>query len=549
MPMFMPTMADLAASRSLARHTAAVRFAVPLLVVAILLTISPRAHASAGLHIDELANQDWLALNFIWPEVTGYDWSVSERDLVIRFPSAIPGAFANGLSADAESWVEFMSLGYDSILIRMKPGIEANVSQPGPREVAAVFSRMDRPKKKTAKAAVPDRADLRFRILEAELLRKSGQLIEARRIMRQEMDRNPTDADVLIQLAGIESALGRTEKAIQLYNRVLALQPDLREIADEKARLFRTQEANPNTDTEISFGTVVQLVEDEDRQEEQTLRARHRISNRWAAMFDAERRELSANSVLRPNGDDAPFDGARHQATLGATHALDAKTELTGVIHLSEGLPGFSAKALERGLFAAADTETTLEIDILKPYWGLIEGIVNDGARSRVHGTHYHPLNDALAFYAETGVNTYRVDGESDVADSVSAGASATYTPVWFPEGMTAAYQIDGEYVLTRKVSTRQDGSTFRPLNVVTREVHTGQLAYRREIVRHVNLSLSLGYSYDRFNAKGPSVATGVSYKPMPGLSAEATASQSITSSRGSDSTVNRFGFLLSWLF
>lgn len=525
------------------------RLVTPIAIIAIMLAPAWRAHADEGLRLDELVDADWLALSFTWHKQVSYEWTVSERELVIRFAEVIPSNFVDDLSAEAKNWIDYLSLGFDSVLIRMKPGVEVDVTQPSGNEVAAAFSRGDRGATESAETSEPDRSDLRFELLRAELLRKSGRLIEARRVMRRELNRNAADTDVLIAMAGIERELGRPEKAVQLYNRALALQPDLKIIAREKARLFRAQGSGTAGDSEIRTGSVVQLVEDEDRQEEHRLFASHRVSQRLKATFAAERRELSSNSVLRSDGSTSPFHGAKHRASLGATYAIDAETEIEAALHVGEGLPGASVAVQKRGLVPANDAVSTLVVDVFEPYWDLVEGIVNEGARSRVRATHRQPLSAELQLSAESGVNTYRVKGEPGVADSVSAGLAATFSPRWLPEGLAVGYQIDGEYVLSRKISTRTDGTTFRPLNVVTRETHTGQLSYNRELALDLNLSLSAGYSYDRFNAKGPSVTAGLQYNPMPNLRAEVSASQSITSSRGGDSTVNRFGVLLSWLF
>ena len=520
------------------------------LFAAVLVGVGPDARGAAAVGLDEIAGQDWLALNFVWPEDVTFAHDVTGRELVIRFASAVPEGFINGLSEDAVQWIDYLSFGFDSILIRMKPGIEADVSQPGPREVAAVFSRREIGSlPENAGDAEPDRADLRFRMLEAELLRKGGQLVQARRLMRQEMDRNPKDIDVLIALAGIESELGRRDKAVQLYNRVLALQPDLEEIAIEKKRLKGIGRSNVVSGTEIRIGSTVQLVKDEDRQEEHRLHARHWLTRSWQFILDGERRKLSTGAALRSNGDIAGFRSIKQRAAVGAKFAVDAGTAVEGVIHLSEGLPGASMRVSRRGFVFSPESESSVEVDIFEPYWGLVEGIVNDGARSRVRTTHYEPLGQEIDLFAESAVNSYRIDNDARVADSVSAGISTTYSPWWLPHGLSLGYQVDAEYVLTRQVSRRSDGTTFRPLNVVTRETHTARIGFDREIADHLSVALNAGYNYDRFNSKGPVVATAIRYAPSPGVQAELTASQSIASSRGSDGTVNRFGALLSWLF
>ena len=176
------------------------------------------------------------------------------REVLVSFPHPLPNFDAQALQDQAAGLLEGVSVGYDTLLLRLPPGVSVArmdedgglhlALQPNPGAAGAATRPVSPSRRRTRKvrnacACSPHRSRPRAGRSPAPA-QQFGDLMLA-------MPGNP---EPMTGLAGLEQGTGRWRQALDLYNRALQLDPGNPSVEDAIATLQRTHGSRLRADLE-----------------------------------------------------------------------------------------------------------------------------------------------------------------------------------------------------------------------------------------------------------------------------------------------------------
>ncbi|MCB1737371.1 MAG: hypothetical protein KDI42_04515, partial [Gammaproteobacteria bacterium] len=234
---------------------------------------------------------------------------------VLRFSQPLD-ADLDAAASTLKLWVASMWGGFDSLLIKPQPGTEVDFTVDDHGVRVALHRRLVAPEAAKPTVAQPNpRQQLRLARLEAIWLVENGRIHEAVLALRGLVEMHPNEADLRIDLAGVEARLGHWRAALEHYDQALALirvRADARSTTDDaelaKARADLWREHAPYLRVEAwrqRFGdTEVQRVAKTD--------LRWLLDADKALEFEHRLVHFTENTAVRNiDGDAATFDGSR----------------------------------------------------------------------------------------------------------------------------------------------------------------------------------------------------------------------------------------------
>ncbi|MBV9748943.1 MAG: hypothetical protein JO157_09020, partial [Acetobacteraceae bacterium] len=171
----------------------------------------------------------------------------SENEVLLSFPRALPPFNTQSLLDQAKGLLAGVSVGFDTLLLQLASGIAVARSDSG-NAVRLVVQ----PAPATGEAArsAPDQGELRLRLLEAQLLARTGDTAAAREKLQALLTEMPDSPEPLAALAGIDELQGRWRLALSEYEKAQGLDPGNPAIADAVASINREQGSRVRTDLE-----------------------------------------------------------------------------------------------------------------------------------------------------------------------------------------------------------------------------------------------------------------------------------------------------------
>lgn len=448
-----------------------------------------------------------------------------------------------------------MQQGYDSLLVLAARDVAFEVASVG--ETVEIVLRAVAEDTDTDTAAAGEGSPeerRRLALIGARLKAQLGEAREARETVRRVMGVGGRTFDAVAQLAEIERQLGNWQRALELYDEALVLAPDDQGLVVAKASLLRERGADYTGTAER------QIVSGGDSQWIGRSEARVPVLDRGEIVTSSEQRDVTVDTLTRPNGDQDRFEGQRARGEIAYVQNFDeeamsirpaffASTQTVGGGFMVERRDGFGA--------------TRLSAEYHKSYWDLLEGIASGGTRDRLELSREQRIDPEgrWAMRAAVNHNRYGLDDVTDVAQSIGGQGELTYT---FSESRPFAsinYQLDGEYVLDRQSRTAADGLEFAPLPLVTREVHTVLLYSGDQLADNLAWSAFAGYSYDRVNFDGTVVTPGkltftglqwggeLVYEPAVDFQLGLRYASSDTSNRGTSNSLTQLSFFATGRF
>ncbi len=378
----------------------------------------------------------------------------------------------------------------------------------------------------------------RLRLTKARLLMETGDADGAKAELEALLKEVPTSIEVMAALAGVETQLGGWRRAVGLYDRALGLNPDDPSLVRAKAELLR--EYGPRVRVDIDRRKVKKA----DRQ----IVARatgEMLAGGSIAGFAFEGNDLDAPVVRRLNGVLENFDGRRFRGEgyVSLDHEAGGVTRLSLI-----GGTGIVGAGI-RHTRSLADGTLRLALIAQDPYWDVVDGLVNEARTDRVQVGYEKILGTGWRIAGRLAAGRYGVEGRSDVAQFIGPGFELAYTAIQGPPSVTFAYGLDAEYLGGRKTAVDSLGAEYPLLSVTSREVHSGTVGVSGTLSTLTRYSVYGGYAYDRLNSDGPFLGAELAYEPYTSFELGLVASHSLTASRGTDSTVTRFGGYFLWRF
>lgn len=480
------------------------------------LLVAASAHAQAPVTL-RASTDSGTALDLVIRGAVPQDTELEGQEVVLRFPGPIEPREVDAAVQDGAAWIETIEYGYDSLLIRFAEGVEVLVeprsdgvtlfaSRPAVEEAPAAEQRND-----------PQRIRLDYYRALAQI--ESGAVADGRAMLVGLLRADPRNIEVMLLLARAEEQLGRPRQAVALYDRALALDPNLPGAIRDRQRLARDL-----ADT----ARIVTRFQDVENGETQILTALDgRVSSAEGTSLEylLENRNMVAGAVTRPSGAVERFEGDRQRAALTVTPPRDGAAQVSASLYASNYVAGAGlALDLDRGT-----SRVGLEARWSEPDFNFVEGIVFGGARDRVAADWQWQAGEVYQFTAGTALNRYSLDGDHAGAGAEFLLEARRLLPEHWPLS-TVGYRFDAEYMLNSQANPAS-GADLLPLS--SREGHTFDATAERALGPYIRAQGIAGYTYDRLNGGGPLAEVSLIYEPLVDLEISTTLGTNISESRG----------------
>jgi hypothetical protein len=425
-------------------------------------TVSHRETASFG------------EISLVWPAPPHYTSSVSGRELLIQFSSAFNASDLEALAKQLPLWIETVTLGFDTMLIRASRDVTYAVRS----ENNSIVIRLDAAEPKQLKQ--DEEGELRLQILRAQLLVSRRQNGSAERLLEQLIAAHPDSVSALSSLAQVEQQLGRWRRSSSLYDRILQLDSN-----NEEARKLRSEAVAEHVGRVRADAEIRSI--SGDRTEHITrfsmhtplkndfsfgLAAADNYTTSSSRSYNRQRAELYVVKDLR-DGSDMQLSAfvTRRQSGIGFRYS---RPDSTG---------SFSAHA-----------------DYRRPFWEFRETIAGYGVRDRAELHRSQQLGPALDGRLTLAINRYGLNDVGSAARSLAYDGAVIWVMRHSNPYLALEYSVDSESVHDLRPAT---------IPLVSRQVHAGTVNGQIRLSRQITAEGSLGFVRDRLgeHASGPFVA------------------------------------------
>ena len=465
-----------------------------------------------------------------------------QSNVILTLNQPLAGVDLDQASEGLSKWIESLWGGFDSLLIRARPGI-AVVSEAQANKLIVTLRLKTKPgptaKGAAAVAVQPTpsvRQQRRLERLEALWWFRNDEPQRAAAKLRGLITRFPKAVQARIDLAQVEQSLGRWQKALHLYQQVLDMEPDNRAVVAAKANLLREHGSYVEVRShDESFGTS-------EEERNLTVRARLRLDDWVAVEVEQENQDLNEKvSITRANGESGLFQGQRSDLTLRLLYHRDAD---------GWGQLALSSNGQETGLFLRhhqllGSGRYWLEAGWNESWNELPVASIDHGTRDRVGLGYRTEWKQRLYFNTDGAVNRYHLHGLDNVARSWEWNLGLRYRLPGIAPDLDVGYSLDKERPFDQQDHLDRNGNPFKPLGLIHSEVHTLDLQWSDRLVDYLQASARVGYGKDRYNGNGPFLNLALTYEPLPELEAGLFYDVDNTAGRAGNSTLTRIGTYL----
>ena len=523
---------------------------VAVAVVLFLFLQSAFSEESVKLRIE--SDTERLRLLFVWSEPVSVLHDVDGRELVLRFSRALPPSLIAGIDARTNGWIDWGTIGYDSLLLHAGRSVRFQVRAEDDTHIAVDLIARPEPALEQVKEHQPVRereaTALRLARLEALWLADSGKLFAARRKLADLHEQYPGKVELLPDMAAVEARLGQWQQAVAYYNQALEMgQQDPTVISSKAALLY---EYGPRLRLDMDW----QQLHDADWQFIKQLRGRT-VVGEWTQLgFLYEHRSIRDNELRRIDGPLASFNGERSYLRLFVQRRFEWAADVRFSFAGGNGdVLGFSAEYSQRLNLARA----WVAADYHVPAWGYVEGVVDGGTVDRLtvgwerpgRDGWRRPSEESFSTFVSASIQNYGVKDDNSVAASYGLKLGGRLLLQEMAPRLSVGYRLSLEE--RTSVDTRYYGGVaYHPLPVVSRQVHSVDAMWFDRLSDYLRCEAGAGISFDpRNDAGGPYVTATLSYEARHGFEAGLKFVHSAGPYRGEYARYTRTGAYLLWRF
>ncbi len=455
--------------------------------------------AEAGVILKADATDAELRLQFHWPNSVTVQSSLKGRDLLLQFSHALDCPAADTLPELAPEWIEAVSKGYDSLLIRAARDIEYSL-QTGGEAIALIIT----PYFKAAATSEleAEQGLVRLQLLRVQLLIETDRVLEAQQLVDSLAARYPQNPLVLASRASLEERSGRWRRADALYDTALQTVPGNEDILEVRQVLL--QDFRPEIEVDMGPKVVADAWNEFRLQAKGTMFLR----NYLRIGFEFTQNRVALEELRQQGGELGSYrTGDRQKAEIFMQHDTEGGVRIRGSLYINDRTAGAGFRWNKPDLRGA----TTVQIDYGRPYWEFVESILDGGTRDRIEASREHRLTSKLNGWIIGAYNRYRLNGNEHVASSAGFNAGLDYLLAKKPlSGLQ--YGFDGEY--RSYIETRRDssGAGYFPIPLYNREVHSLNLHFGTDVGQRMQTEGFVGFSKDRLGGSGPFYGATVFY-------------------------------------
>ncbi len=395
-----------------------------------------------SISIQPEAGPESLRIVFSWPEAVQFTTKTESRELFIHFDRALGAPAPEELAREFPNWIEGISFGYDSMLLRTAQNMNFNVEG---RENDVLIEMTPSGEDPPISAASERVAQLRLGLLQAQLLLTTGHDKAALVLLRGLASRHPGEPQVAATMAEAELRYGRWVRAKRLYDNVLKIDPGNDEVPRRRDYALRDHFSRIRVDIDrkrVRGGQSEDIVE---------LSGHHLFSDSLRVGFSAARNQIRVRDV---------FTGEQSHGEVYVQH--DAETGISIRSGLLGGPSGWGAT----GQFQQPDSSGKFQVqaDYRRPYWEFVEGLIGGGTRDRIEVRREQRVLSRSTARFTAAANRYGLGHRANLANSVGFDGALTHLLRRIDPLLGFEYAVDGEY--------RRFVAPSQPLPLVSREVH-----------------------------------------------------------------------------
>jgi hypothetical protein len=444
------------------------------------------------------------------------------NELALDFDQPVPNGVFDQLQQSLPEWVTFAYSGYDSAVIRA-----ARPARFDTRPEADGFSL----RITSMEPAQPEVAQRDTEI--ARLDADAGQPGVALRHLSTLEESDPDDPNVLRAHGAVEAGVGDWNAAQHYYEQALAERPHdegLRKSLDDVKR-----EAGP----QVALSTDWRHVADGENVLSFSGGGRIPVLNGFFLTGQATDTRATGPAVLQINGTTAAVSTNMVSGAAGMLWQLAGGDEARLDALFSPAGPG--GRAIFTMRWPYGQTEFTTQYHA--PYLETAEAVNDKAVIDRVQARFDDRIIPGLWAELAGRATRYGVSDDSNLARTAGFNASLRWVQDVEGWSLGLAYEVNGEYVISRDDFVNSLGTHFSPLSIRNREVHDLALSASTPIFDDLWFDAYGGYAIDRFGGNGPFGGVSLRYTVAPGFDVTAGASySSVPSHEGANEATTTAG-------
>lgn len=356
--------------------------------------------------------------------------------------------------------------------------------------------------------------ETRVALLRIQLLSSTGHMPEAMSLIQslaaEDSPSRVSNASVSAMFATIAQSAGRNRMAEDLIGRAAGRDPENEDYAAELAAIRKDR------GTEFRIENESQQIHGLQSENIVRMTSRTVISRALRALISVEQNQVSVRSVQRVDGTVGSYAGSLRRVEAGLDWESLGGTLVQGSLFSSGGPVGGGVAVSQSDLHGA----TSASFVYGKPDWDFAQSLIQGGTRDRIELKRDSRLGSRVTTELAVAANRYDLPGIARAAQSVAVSGNATLTLLPNPH-VSAVYTLDGEYLTSVRALESASGASYRPLPLVSREVHTGAVQIDKQIVRGLHATGTAGFSYDRLGGTAPSINGSLTYERLRHLGAK----------------------------
>lgn len=471
-----------------------------------------------SISIQPEAGPESLRIVLSRPEGGQFTAKTDSRELFIHFDRALGAPAHEDLAREFPNWIEGISFGYDSMLLRTAQNMNFNVEG---RENDVLIEMRPSGEDPPISAASERVAQLRLDLLQAQLLLTTGHDKAALVLLRGLAARHTGEPQIAANMAEAELRYGRWVRAKRLYDSVLKTDPGNDEVPRRRDYALREHVSRIRFDIDrkrVRGGQSENILE---------LSGHHLFGDSLRLGFSSARNRIRVSNV---------FAGEQSRGEVYVQHDAETGTSIRG--GLLGGPSGWGAM----GQFQQPDSSGKFHVqaDYRRPYWEFVEGLIGGGTRDRVEVHREQRVLSRTTARFTAAANRYGLGHSGNLANSLGFDGALTQLVRRIDPLLGFEYAVDGEH--------RRFVAPSQPLPLVSREVHAMSVFGDTGSDRDLRAEFSAGYAIDRLGGRGPFATGRFTYRFLRHGEAQVWFDRRLNSI-ATGQVVNRFGSYFIWRF
>lgn len=460
----------------------------------------------------------------------GYQLYNNNSELVLNFASNKQGRAAFPATTQAAyPWIAFITDSFDQTMITAKDGYTLELVRDENNKLLLVA----RPVSDISAHEVARQIRLRHELLAARQKLETGYERDSITRLAALADEYPDDPQLMGYTANVLNYIGNWQRATRLISRAREMNPENEDfvLLQHEIEYYNAQGLKLDHEYQKRGRDKLHIT---------TLTGVYLFSDEIEVGAEVQHVKVQAKNKRRADGRLGNFTGNRERGEIYIAHNDDDGDRAKAALYANTNTLGAGLYYEWRNQLGT----TEFAGELRRPYWGFVEGILDEATRDRLGITHTHRINPRLTITGNLSLNRYHVEDFNNVASTYGFGGGIFYILQELKKNqtqITLGYGLDAEYAFTRKGLYTNTNQFYRPFPFQNREIHAVSLQFNRWFTEDTRGDLLLSYGFDRHGGHGPGIEGRLTHEFDEDWDAQIRAAYGIDNSN-SDSNITRLG-------